>query len=521
MHEQRENLPEARYRTTRNVSEIWTLEALLELQTPCHIGGPDADAASEQPLLRDVKGRPFIPGTSLAGVFRARLEQARRTDWAGTDWAELLFGHGTDTEEGKGLPSRLKVDDARLTSSNIHVELRQGVAIQSDTGIAADQQLYDIELLAVGTRFLLRLELELPSKGGDSSKIEGIKTALLSLLMSLEEDGMFLGKRTQRGYGHVRVVPDAQGSRWRLQRHNLAEKSGMLSWLLRGRDNNAGSAPLETPANVEALASIIKGTWKPLGSPGVTRFHLHVVLAGSILIRSGGRDPYGADAEHLHRVQLENERATTAPILSGTSLAGVLRHQCLRIARSIQGTSSSQRSEALIDAMFGKGLDRRSGHASKLRVSESTIKGSRVMRHTRVRIDPWTGGALETFLFTNDVCYGGEIRLELSLRELPAGLPGENFADAQTRTRAAQALLLLALRDLVTGLCPVGGEGGTGRGWLQAPPDGAFLTVHSPPQPDDGSSRQETIRLLNGALVLENPKDWQDALQALRKEVQI
>lgn len=124
--------------------------------------------------------------------------------------------------------------------------------------------------------------------------------------------------------------------------------------------------------------------------------------------------------------------------------------------------------------MFGpaKILKNRPAWASRVAIKEARILGGHVLRHTRVRIDPWTGGAVEGLLFTEDAHYGGSVAIEISLQETDP---------EETHGAPARALLLLAARDLACGDLSVGGEGGVGRGRLHPIEGRPFATVSEPP----------------------------------------
>jgi|HubBroStandDraft_1064217.scaffolds.fasta_scaffold275176_2 hypothetical protein len=79
----------------------------------------------------------------------------------------------------------------------------------------------------------------------------------------------------------------------------------------------------------------------------------------------------------------------------------------------------------------------------------------------RVAIDPWTGGALDQYLFSEDAHYSGWLVLDLQIRP-----PAAASADDDDQ-EAALGLLILALRDLWEGRLPIGGESGIGRGLLR------------------------------------------------------
>jgi len=482
---------QARYRDVRNVRQRICVQGVLELTSPCHVGGPDANSVSEQPLLKDSYGKPYLPGTTLAGMLRGVFRSAL-DDGSGDvvmirgepEAVHDLFGHDPDTREGEGYPASLTVDDAPLRVDRILTELREGVKLHPGTGIAEDKKLYDIELVSSGAQFELKLELELPD---DKVKPQQRLKGLCLLLDALESELLAIGKRTRRGYGAFRMAELDAGKRWKVSRYEIGSKEGMLSWLLRERKGGGSSNPsgLEQDCadaaevalflNIEAPKRLEDREKQPI------RIDVRLGLAGSMLIRSPLHAGDGADQEHLQRPALRGGRVKHEAILSGTALAGALRQHCRRIAYALAGDpptkagDPSSRRTQLDTLIFGDPLNKKKGHASRVRVHESVIEGGRSLRHTRLRIDPWTGGALEGYLFTSDPWYGGHIKLRLDL--------AQQWPEHPELSGPALALLLLALRDVAIGMVPVGGEGGTGRGWLETIPGQPFATVHRPGDP--------------------------------------
>ena len=114
------------------------------------------------------------------------------------------------------------------------------------------------------------------------------------------------------------------------------------------------------------------------------------------------------------------------------------------------------------------------------RVDDSPILDGQSLYPTRVRIDRFTGGALDAHLFDEAPVYG-----------LPATTVTLKL-QVQDPTAADIGLLLLLLKDLWTQDLPVGGEAAVGRGRLTgmiaelALPDvdGAVVIVAA--QPDMG-----------------------------------
>lgn len=449
-----------RFRESSSVQRRLVVTGALELTSPCHLGGRDADATSEQPILRDNKGSPYLPGTTLAGLLRGALGELDRAQ------ANVLFGGEVGDEEG--YPSALMIDDAPSTLGvQTPTELRDGVKINQETGTADDKAKFDVELLPPGTRFSLSFELAL----GDSTQpaLEG----LVRVMDLLERGEIQLGARTRRGFGACKAFG------WSLTDYDTSTKEGMLAWISRGlcqTPEGWATCNAEPMRDAAALAKRL-GASIPESASLQKKFSVRLTLDidGSILIRSGGHDPREPDATHLHRLAVEGEKQTQAPVISGTSLAGALRHRCLRIAKTLEREDA----EDLINTMFGR-VER----ASKVRVAEALIEGGRPLRHTRVRIDPWTGGALESFLFTEDAWYGGTVTLDVALVH---------------PERAHRALLLLALRDLATGDLPIGGESGVGRGRLRAKSSAPFATC-------DGEGKSASLFLEEGGAVRVEPQ---------------
>lgn len=161
-----------------------------------------------------------------------------------------------------------------------------------------------------------------------------------------------------------------------------------------------------------------------------------------MLIRSEELLENGAqpDVAHLHNSQHQ-------PIVSGTSLAGVLRARATRIVNTLGAPLD-------LNSLFGRDMHREKDNpsASRLIARESAIEGGTTLVQHRVAIDRFTGGALDTALFAEAPQVGGDIALTLAIRKPK---PEE------------KGLLLLLLKDLWTGDLPIGGTSSIGRGRLR------------------------------------------------------
>jgi len=208
---------------SRRIVERIVVEGDLELLTPAHFGSGDTEGPADMSLLRDAyDGSALLPGASIAGALRNYWrERTRGCDAEAKD--SYLFGAKRGAkEEMKGSQSLLIVEDA--IGPQPQVELRDGVRIDGRARTAKEGKLFDIEVLRVGTRFPLRLELLIPV-----GQRERLCQNLALALQGFELGEIGLGARKRRGFGRCRV------QEWRVWRYDLTAPNGLLAWLAEGR----------------------------------------------------------------------------------------------------------------------------------------------------------------------------------------------------------------------------------------------------------------------------------------------
>jgi CRISPR/Cas system CSM-associated protein Csm3 (group 7 of RAMP superfamily) len=491
-------------KNTRRIVKRLVISGKLTLLTPARMGGGEAastrQATTDMPLARDPQtGLPLLSGSSIAGALRSYLR-----DWElgyekpepdnGTSTTQLLFGEVLEKVRQADRESReswLLVEDALAQVHN--TETRPGVAIDAKTRTAKVDEdergsLYDMELLAAGTEFPLRLELALPE---DAAKQARLLAGLAAALGGLESGEIGLGVRKRRGLGECRA--DA----WQVQVYDLRTPSGLLAWLERRPAPDPAASGADIAEKLGADLNLLPDLRR--------RFTLvaHFHLQSSLLIRSGSEDPEAPDMVHLKSLRQGKQR----PVVSGTSLAGALRARALRIART--RIADEPRARRLINEIFGPDkLEqklRRSKdeepYASRMVVREREIHHELEHIQSRVKIDRFTGGAYPGALFDQQPVMGKPTRehhLEISI-------------ELRQPQEAHIGLLLHLLKDLWTGDLPLGGEASVGRGRLQGLDAELVLTTPTPPRLDRWSLRQE-----DGALVVGgNPELLEKFAQAL------
>lgn len=449
------------WRTSRNIVERIVVTGDLILETPAHFGSGDLEAGMDLELLRDARdGAAFLPGASVAGALRNYWRERTRGYGAPAKHSALFGGQRFRQGDMEGEQSLLIVDDAfgpPLDDGSYpepQIELRDGVKIRSDTRTAEEDKLFGMEMLRAGTTFCLRFELLVPHGQG-----EDLRRDLAVALEGFEARAIALGARKRRGFGQGKVHG------WHVWRYDLTTPHGLVSWLAEGWEGGGWQkhqvVEEKHGASIAALLDVSTSSVSDLRHC----FEMEATfrLDGSLLVRSGQGEAEGEpDTAHLHRTDPDEEhpgKTKLTPVLPGTSLAGVLRARALRIANTIG--RDRQASQRLVSQMFGVGpedpewKDEEQRHASRMTVREAELKHVHKLVQTRIRVDRFTGGAMDNYLFSEAPVFSGpksRITLNLALR---------NPQDHEI------GLLLLLLKDLWTGDLPVGGESSVGRGRLK------------------------------------------------------
>jgi CRISPR/Cas system CSM-associated protein Csm3 (group 7 of RAMP superfamily) len=411
---------------SRQIMRRIVIEGDLELVTPAHFGGGEEDAANVLMLLRDSvePERPLLQGTSIAGALRSYLSNLLGKD---DKVIKRLFG-GTKKDRNSD-QSSLMVDDA--IGDGAKVVYRDGVRINPESRTAEEGALYQTQLWAAGTKFPLRFEY----LHNHTSQLPLDLQLLAVGLNALANSEIPFGMRKNRGYGKVKV------KQWKVRTYDLKKPADLIAWL-----GDKNPADMTTSDDIFRALKVER---KAIHSPNFS-ITATFTIDGSLLIRSAA-----------NVVDFETLQDQAGPVISGTALTGALRARATKILRTVRQTDHDNRDNAIvagkIDGIFGtseiKHASKEPPLASRLRVEEVRILNSVYDKvQSRVSIDRFTGGALDTALFSEMPAFGGEVTLVMQLIK---------------PTDAEIGLLLLLLKDLWTGDLPIGGEQSVGRGRLK------------------------------------------------------
>ncbi|NSW58077.1 MAG: CRISPR-associated RAMP protein [Armatimonadetes bacterium] len=203
------------------------LSAKLRVVSAIRIGaGRDTSIdASDLPVVRDLFGRPFIPGSSIKGVVRSYVERIVRTvacperkAWAtcnptARDGGCVTSITNMDDQQihdahcpvcrlfgSPWLASKVAFADATVVGETWFGRylIRDGVSIDRDTGTAADARKFDFEIVPGGTEFNFQLRADNASDR---------ELGLLYLgISALQRKELALGGMTSRGPGLIELV---------------------------------------------------------------------------------------------------------------------------------------------------------------------------------------------------------------------------------------------------------------------------------------------------------------------------
>jgi CRISPR-associated protein Csm3 len=245
------------------------LEGEMTCETGLHVGAGKGSleiGGSDNPVVKDAFGRPYVPGSSLRGKIRSLLEQtsglaipselvflSRRKGQEvrihqsdrPDDEICLLFGRnpgrmervqGETLETSQATPARLAIYDAPLEAESITAQMRENLddeltEVKSENAIdriTSQANPRTLERVPAGARFRIRMVLDLLC-----AEDAALPPLVVQGLRLLEDDA--LGGGGSRGSGRVRF-------------DNLK-----LTW--RGKDYYAAGAPeKELAAGVDLTA---------------------------------------------------------------------------------------------------------------------------------------------------------------------------------------------------------------------------------------------------------------------------
>ncbi len=433
------------------------LEGVIEIRSPALIGC-GSNERSDVDVIWDGGNNPFIPATSLVGALRHFIKIEGREDALKQFWgftadekhpqeAVLPTGRSQSGNAGSAdkrekasaaqeeRQSSLRCRDLTCKKGIVpNIIIRDGIAIEAKTGIVESGKKYEYEVIEPGAQFNLHLEVSF----GNETARDFSRRMIATIREVLERESVRIGAKTNSGLGKIRLV-DA-----RISELNFGDKRDLVRWLRRDFSN---TTPL---SNVQPFR-----LWEKLFTIDAT-----FGLKNSLIVRSYPSDPKAPDNVHI--------QSGGNPVLPGTSLKGAIRSRAERIIKTLFGAgmdktdvNKTDKVKAFLNALFGCvdcEMQTKKALKGKVRIDEVTLPAFTAELQTRIKIDRFTGGAIESALLETMPLFsdGDANKLIRNVR-----ITINDYKDAEA------GLMLLVLKDLWTGDLAIGGEKGVGRGVLE------------------------------------------------------
>lgn len=383
----------------------------LVCETPFAIGSGKSDY-TDTDVLFDCNGKPFIPGTTLAGVCRHYLEDCGYS-------TDSLFGYISYAPEKQNEEQVYPRSESRIIfyegflKNNFKKSVRDGVAIEN--GVAKDGAKYDYEIIEAGCKFEFRFEID--------NCNEDDLNMVSALINGFNNGTIRIGHKSNRGLGKFSV-------------ENL--KSQKITSINELIDFEWASVSDSFVQSTTEVSSFYEYTYN-------FRVKAFVMIANNATLEK-------KDGKIIHAEPLKN--ANNTAVVPGSSWAGVIRSYFKRILDDIGYANVN----SFLEKLFGS-----TEQASRIIFNESVIDDAVFINQTRNAIDRFTGGASDKKLFTNQLAFGGKVKLVIHLKK-------NELNDEELKL--TENLIKLAIEAFNDGYLTIGGLGSVGGGILSEMKEG-------------------------------------------------
>lgn len=474
----------------------YEIMGVLELLSPLHVGTGEVkeiagvkgrEGVNEQPevalIVRDYKGRPYLPSTTIKGLLRRLCESIEpdhvsdlfgkiKNSDAETGNMGAILVRGTSLEGAAPDVSRYPYAEAAGAELGPGVFVAARTAIDPMSGAAANHKLFFQEMVAPRSRFKLRLVLIADRKDGERKRLDAVLRILAGLA---DEQGVVCGRGQADGSGALQL---------------LAKSLSIVEWAIDPADGalkdkkiDVGLPALDQPEQkpwrgifrCEGPFLSVDSSWDPeaakggdenkkvpqlvyqqgadkqpldLGSQiaGVLRARARWLMGLEALAR--GDDPKSVDPSAV------DERIAKMPVVK---IKGE-KDRTLRIVRALD--DGTEQPLTPVERLFGV-----SGFAGLLAIEKMEFSGGEPYDITSVKLDHFSGAPIDKALFTTRAVIKTRLTLQLALR-------GRRDTDPEKQTMAAvpskedEALFEKLWTDMKDNGLMLGHGTGKGFGWF-------------------------------------------------------
>lgn len=384
----------------RLLTQIYEWNIQFKTLSPLHIGDEDDH------ILVDQYGKPFIPGTSLAGACRNYLEM--------TEYGYLI--HNLFGEKASYRPKEGLIFTDSYLQGDFDYDLRPSVRIDGETRTAENKGFFERMFIAPGALFKFNLTLYASGENATEQR-----DAVEHLLHAIHHGIVRIGALQSIGGGQVEI------SSCQYRHYNCQNLEDLHAYVNQSK---------------VAEEYIFTDDFKPQAT---MQFIIKGETATPLLIASSSmHDSSEADA-------IPMKTKDGKPLIPGSSLKGLLRHRVERITNALSLPQGSKYIEQLFGQAPGKGKTR----AGSLQFRDVVIKDPECIKYYRTSINPLTGSVRDGALL-NEETVSGKLNIKITL----------SYKEKNDDLYVSAALLLFALRDLALQELSIGSRSSIGYGFI-------------------------------------------------------
>ena len=440
------------------------LKITFQLESPLCIGSGRNDI-TDQDILRDARGIPYIPGSAVAGVIReacdGAIDEDRLKYYFG--YAHINKGKNDESVESSIIESKIIFYDATLVDDGknkkdellYRISQRDGVAL-NEYKSAKKQAKFDWEILEGDCKFQTFIEISEEESDNEIAAEE----MLINIAKVWKEADIRFGAKTTRGFGKICNVDIIRRS-FELVKN---PDNGIENWL---EFNLFDDESWEDNDSYEKISSELKkyNEWKLKEKK---KLSLRLKLQGGISIRrystQCSEEESSPDQEQMTTIKFNNKKSSDQDqvesqksieeiaVIPGTTWAGAIGH---RMEELIKGSKEKRDNDTPVYHYFGAAKENNK-EKSLICFGESRLTGGEFKIMSRNAIDRFLGSTAEGALFTEKIYIGGETTLDISF--------GDPYNTAVSYSNDFIKALAATLTDLHEGYLAVGGATSVGRG---------------------------------------------------------
>lgn len=375
--------------------------------------GPLRIGSEEGILIDKTSKKPYIPATSICGTLKNYLKEVY-------DGALIDKFWGSESNE-----SCVMVFDSY--GSNLNIERRTSIKIDSLSGTNEDKHKFDLEYLGKGNKFQLMFKAYM--KNEEESNI--FRNMMMDIIYALDKKTLRFGGSKTNGAGICRVI------KAEVCYLDLQNPKDLKSYLFDSINYENISLNLDEIKINENILEI----------------QVTCETSGPILIQGqSSNDHLKADMENIRNVRGDY-------IIPGSSLKGVLRNRVRRIL-------SLKNEENLVIKAFGSEIDSKDDRkiSGNVLFEDIEIRNSKSAFRPSVKLDKFTQKPFEGALSSYESIQG-EMKFNIFIKKKQKDVDDKILA-----------LIMLALRDLCSEGLTIGGGATIGRGRIT----GSKIVVRTP-----------------------------------------